>query len=166
MKTRIIVALVLLPIAGLAANPAPAHAGVDVNVNVGLPVGVAVAPAPVVVAPQPAYIEQPPEMVVIPRSNVYFAPGVSVDLFFYNDHWWNRRGDRWYRAGAYNGPWTVVGRRHVPAPVYRVPANYRTVYVREKRIPYGQWKKAHWKHGGKHKEHRHGHDDRRRHHRD
>jgi hypothetical protein len=164
MKTRNLVALVLLPIAGFAANAAPVHAGVDVNVNVGLPVGVAVAPAPMVVAPQPVYIEQPPEMVIIPRSNVYFAPGASVDLFFYDNRWWNRRGDRWYRANAYNGPWTVVGPRYVPAPVYRVPADYRTVYVHEKRIPYGQWKKSHLKHGGKHKGH--GNGDRGRHHDD
>jgi len=147
MKTRILVALVLLPLAGLAANAAPAHAGVDVNVNLGLPV----------------VIEQPPEMVVIPRSNVYFAPGVSVDLFFYDNRWWNRRGDRWYRANDYNGPWAAVGRRHVPASVYRVPANYRTVYVREKRVPYGHWKKSHRKHDGKHYK-GHGHGDRRRHH--
>ena len=108
----------------------------------------------VVVAPQPVYVEEPPEMVFIPRSNVYFVPGVSVDIFFYDNRWWNRRGDRWYRARAYNGPWTAVGPRHVPRAVYRVPADYRTVYVREKRIPYGQWKKAHGKHrGGKHGRH-------------
>lgn len=149
MKTGIFVALVLLCVAGLGANAAPVHARVDVNVNVGLPV----------------VIEQPPEMVVIPRSNVYFAPDVSVDLFFFDNRWWNRRGDRWYRASDYNGPWTVVGRRHVPASVYRVPANYRTVYVREKRVPYGHWKKSHGKHGGKHYK-GHGHGDRRGHHDD
>jgi hypothetical protein len=106
-------------------------------------------------------------MVVIPGSSVYFAPGVSIDLFFHGDYWWNRRGDRWYRANAYNGPWHSVGPRYVPAPVYRVPANYRTVYVHEKRMPYGQWKKAHWKHDGGHgKGHhkgkhggKHGHHD-------
>jgi hypothetical protein len=154
MKKGIPVALAVFVLAGFATYASPAHAGVDVNVNVGLPVGVAVAPAPVVVAPQPVYVQQPPEMVLIPSSSVYFAPGVSVDLFFYSDHWWNRRGDRWYRASGYNGPWTAVGNRHVPAPVYRVPANYRTVYVHERPVPYGQWKKMHgergWKHGGKH----------------
>jgi len=150
MKTGIPVALAVFVLAGFTAYVPPAHAGANVNVNVGLPVGVAVAPAPVVVAPQPVYVQQPPEMVLIPSSSVYFAPGVSVDLFFYNDNWWNRRGDRWYRGGGYNGPWTAVGHRHVPAPVYRVPANYRTVYVHERPVPYGQWKKMHGEHGGKH----------------
>ena len=163
MRTRNSVALAVLVLAGIAANAAPAHAGVDVNVNLGIPVGVAVAPAPVVVAPQPVYVEQPPDMVVIPRSGVYFAPGVNVDLFFYGNRWWNRRGDRWYLSNAYNGPWTTVGSRYVPAPVYRVPANYRAVYGHEERIPYGQWKKMHGKHDGKHKGHGrgglHGHGD-------
>ncbi len=136
MKTRIFTALAVLALTGFFATAAPVHAGTNVNVNLGIPV-------PVVVAPQPVYVEQPPEMVVIPRSNVYFAPGVSVDLFFYDNRWWNRRGDRWYRASGYNGPWAAVGTRYVPAPVYRVPANYRTVYVHEKPMPYGQWKKTH-----------------------
>jgi hypothetical protein len=163
MKTRILVALSVLALAGLVATAAPVHAGANVNVNVGIPVGVAVAPPPVVVASQPVYVEQPPEMVFIPRSNVYFAPGVSVDLFFYDNRWWNRRGDRWYRARGYNGPWVAVGPRYVPAPVYRVPADYRTVYVHEKRIPYGQWKKSHGEHGEKYKgdkhANQHGHHD-------
>jgi len=164
MKTRILVALSVLALAGFVANAAPVYAGANVNINVGIPVGVAVAPAPVVVAPQPVYVEQPPDMVVIPRSNVYFAPGVSVDLFFYDNRWWNRRGDQWYRANAYNGKWVAVGPRHVPAPVYTVPAGYRSVYAHEKRIPYGQWKKNHGEHGVKHKEHTEGgrrkqHDD-------
>ena len=156
MRTRISAALAVFILAGIGANTVPAHAGVDVNVNLGIPVGMAVAPAPVVVAPQPVYVEQPPDMVVIPRSNVYFAPGVNVDLFFYDNRWWNRRGNRWYRANAYNGPWTTVGPRYVPAPVVRVPVDYRTVYVHEERIPYGQWKKIHGERGGKHKRHKHG----------
>jgi hypothetical protein len=128
LKTRTVTSLAVLALAGFVAAAALVHAGTNVNVNLGIP-------APVVVTPHPVYIEQPPEMVVIPRSNVYFAPAVSVDLFFYDNRWWNRRGDHWYRASGYNGPWTAVGHRYVPAPVYRVPANYRTVYVHEKRVP-------------------------------
>ena len=152
MKTRIFTALAVLALTGLVATAAPVYAGTNVNVNLGIPL-------PVVVAPQPVYVEQPPEMVVIPRSNVYFAPGASVDIFFYDNRWWNRRGDRWYRGNAYNGPWEAVGPRYVPAPVYRVPADYRTVYVHEERVPYGQWKKAHGIRGGHGKKHGHHDDD-------
>lgn len=149
VKTRILTALAVLALTGLVAPAASVHAGANVNVNVGIPV-------PVVVAPQPVVVEQPPEMVVIPSSNVYFAPSVSVDLFFYDNRWWTRRGDRWYRGNGYNGPWKSVGRRYVPAPVYRVPANYRSAYAHERRIPYGHWKKAHGEYGGKHKGDKHG----------
>lgn len=157
MKMKMLPALAVLFLAGFVAIGTPAHAGTNVNVNLGVPV-------PVVVAPQPVYVEQPPEMVVIPQSNVYFAPGVGVDIFFYDNRWWNRRGDRWYRGSGYNGPWVAVGPRHVPAAVYRVPANYRAVYAHEKPMPYGQWKKVHGEHGGKHKGYKHGdkhgrHDD-------
>jgi len=148
MKTKILKALAVFALPVFVATAVPVHAGTNINVNLGIP-------APVVVAPQPVYVEQPPEMAVIPRSNVYFAPGVSVDLFFYDNRWWNRRGDRWYRASGYNGPWVAVGPRYVPAPVYRVPADYRTVYGHEKHIPYGQWKKNHEKHGGKYKGDKH-----------
>ncbi len=152
---KMLPALAVLFLAGFVAIGTPAHAGTNVNVNLGVPV---------VVAPQPVVVEQPPEMVVIPRSNVYFAPGVGVDIFFYDNRWWNRRGDRWYRGSGYNGPWVAVGPRHVPAPVYGVPANYRAVYAHEKPMPYGQWKKVHGEHEGKHKGYRHGnkherHDD-------
>ncbi|MCX5811296.1 MAG: hypothetical protein NT178_01950 [Proteobacteria bacterium] len=51
------------------------------------------------------------------------------------------RGNQWYRSRAYKGPWGVVEQRYVPASVHRVPRDYRTVYEKEKHIPYGQWKK-------------------------
>ena len=103
-------------------------AAVDVRVNINL------GPPPIVVA-------EPPEVVMIPGSRVYFVPDPKIDVFFYSGYWWSPRGDRWYRARAYNGPWGIVKQRYVPAPVYQVPRNYRVVYEREQHIPYGQWKK-------------------------
>ncbi len=100
-------------------------AGVQVNVNIG--------PPPIVVA-------APPEVVAVPGSQVYFVPQPGVDVFFFGGYWWSPRGDRWYRAIEYNGPWSVVKRRYVPAPVIAVPRDYRERYVRERHIPYGQWK--------------------------
>ncbi len=105
-----------------------ASAEVQVNINLG--------PPPIVVA-------EPPEVVLVPRTQVYFVPHPEIDVFFYNGYWWSPRGERWYRARAYNGPWAVVSRRYIPGPVVRVPRDYRVVYERERRIPYGQWKKEH-----------------------
>jgi hypothetical protein len=113
--------------------PDLASAGVDVGVsiNIGAP--------PIVVA-------EPPEVVLVPRSQVYFVPGLEFDVFFHNGFWWSPRGDRWYRSRAYSGPWNIVERRFVPGPVFRVPRDYRTIYGRERHIPYGQWKRERARH--------------------
>ena len=103
-----------------------ASAEVNININLG--------PPPIVVA-------EPPEVVMIPGSIIYFVPQIEFDVFFYNGYWWSPRGSQWYRSRAYNGPWGVVHKRYIPAPVYRVPKDYRRVYEKEKHIPYGQWKK-------------------------
>ncbi|WP_460594173.1 hypothetical protein [Geomonas sp. Red276] len=107
--------------------------------------------------PPPIVVAQPPEVVMMPSTGVYFVPGVEFDIFFYNGYWWSPRGDRWYRARAYNGPWRVVSRRGVPGPVYGVPRDYRRVYMHERHIPYGQWRKEHrGGHPGEAREHRGG----------
>jgi hypothetical protein len=111
----------------------PARAEVSVNINLGPPVVVA----------------EPPHMVLVPRSRVYFSPDPQVDIFFYGGYWWSPRGDRWYRARAHNGPWGVIERRRVPREVIVVPRDYRRRFEREKPIPYGQWKKEHYKDRGK-----------------
>jgi len=123
----------LLVAALLAAAPLlEAAAEVRVNVNLG--------PPPVVVA-------HPPAMVLVPGSDVYFVPDVDYDVFFYNGFWWSSRGERWFRARAYNGPWRTVPRRVIPPPVFGVPRDYRRVYLRERRVPYGQWRHEWREHG-------------------
>jgi len=121
-----------------------ASAQVSVNINIG--------PPPIVAA-------APPEVVGIPGSAVFFVPMPDIDVFLYNGYWWSPWGSHWYRSRAYNGPWGVVDRHYGPDPVYRVPRDYRTVYGKEKHIPYGQWKKERGHHGrGEHKKGRgHGH---------
>jgi len=106
----------------------PARAEVSLNINLG--------PPPIVVA-------EPPGVVMIPQSQVYFVPDPHVDVFFYGGFWWSPRGDRWYRARAYNGPWGVIERSRVPRSVIYVPRDYRARYNRERHVPYGQWKKDH-----------------------
>ncbi len=117
-----VAALVLATVAG------PASAGVNVNLNIGPPAVV---------------VSEPPEVVAIPQSMVYFAPGVSVELLFCNGYWWTPREGRWYRSHGYNGPWVSVGPRGVPAEIVRLPRDYRAVYVRGEHVPYGQLKN-HW----------------------
>ena len=89
-------------------------------------------------------VDEPREVVMVPNSQVYFVPNLSFDLFFYNNYWWSQRGNNWYRSNNYNGPREIVEQRDVPAPVYRVPKDYRSRYDNQRHIPYGQWQNQ-WK---------------------
>lgn len=91
--------------------------------------------------PPPIVVSAPPAVVMIPQTGIYYVPDVGFDVFFYNGYWWSMRGDRWYRASQYKGPWGVVQRAYVPGPLFKVPKNYRVVYQKERHINYGQWKK-------------------------
>ena len=109
----------------------PSRAEVSVSINLG---------------PPPIVVSAPPEVVMIPHSQVHFVPDPDINVFFYGGYWWSPRGERWYRARAYNGPWGVIERRRVPRAVMYVPPDYRTRYERERHVPYGQWRKerTHW----------------------
>jgi len=124
---------VLLGVLFYLCGTKEALAEVNVNINIG--------PPPIVVA-------APPEVVLIPGLQVYFVPQLEFDVFFHSGYWWSPRGDLWYRSKAYNGPWGLIKKSYIPAPVYKIPKNYRNLYEKEKRIPYGQWKKQ-GKHQGK-----------------
>lgn len=129
-KSGAILAGVLGAVLFAAFGAAPAISGVNVNVNIGPPAVV---------------VSEPPEVVVVPQSMVYFAPGVSVELLFHEGYWWTPKEGRWFRARAYNGPWVIVGPRGVPAEIVRLPRDYRSAYGHGEHIPYGQMKK-HWRH--------------------
>ena len=105
------------------ASCGTARAGLNVNINFG---------PPQIVEPAP------PEVVYMPQSGVYYVPGVSFDVFFYNGYWWAQRGDGWYRSTNYNRGWARSN--SVPTNLRRVPRNYRNVYQKERPIKYEQWK--------------------------
>ncbi len=143
---RLVRALFAFPImAVFLASGVPAFGATDIGVNLNINLG----PPPVLVAP-------PPELVLIPETGVYFIPDAGADIFFYSGFWWAPRGPNWYRADSPRGPWIIMEVRSVPPPLIRVPRDYRVVYGRAERIPYGQWKKDHGDHWGKKK---HGHRD-------
>ena len=119
-----------------------------------------------------------PEMVVVPGTYVYFAPGVNEDLFFYHDYWYRPYEGRWYRARSYNGPWAFIERTRVPRVFFQLPPDYRRMDYRA-RIPYPElrrnWRawehERHWDRPEAAREHREGereyeHHDRDREHRD
>lgn len=126
----------------------------------------AYSPSPVIVeertayvpAPSPLTIPAPPPMYVIPRTYVYFAPEIDVDIFFYQGYWYRPYREHWYRSGAYNGKWVYIAPNRVPPVLLNLPPDFRHVPPGHRHIPYGQveknwkaWEKEeHWeRHGGK-----------------
>ena len=119
IRTLFLLAAVLVPV------PVSAQIGVSVNINVPLP--------------PPIVFPAPPEVIVIPETNVYAVPDVEADIFFSRGWWWRPWEGRWYRSRRYDGGWAYY--RSAPPPFYRrVPPGWRNDY-REHR-----WQGREWKH--------------------
>jgi hypothetical protein len=119
MKVKSVL-LVLGVLLLLVAAYQPAEAEVNVGISIGLPLFT---------------FHAPPHLVVIPGTYAYYVADADVDIIFYQGRWYRPHGGRWYWARAYNGPWLHAGPRFVPAPLLRLPRDYRrgVVYAR---IPY------------------------------
>jgi hypothetical protein len=119
IRTLVLLVAVLVPLS------AKAQIGVNVNINVPLP--------------PPIVFPAPPELVVIPETNVYAVPDVEADIFFSHGWWWRPWEGRWYRSRRYDSGWAYYN--SAPPPFYRrVPPGWRNDY-REHR-----WKGREWKH--------------------
>lgn len=102
--------------------PVSAMAGVSVHVNIPLP--------------PPIIFPAPPELVVIPETNVYSVPDVQEDIFFYGGWWWRPWEGRWYRSQYYDRGWAHY--RGVPSFHGNVPPAWRDHY-RDKQWNGHQW---------------------------
>ena len=91
--------------------PIPAMARVSVNVGVSLP---------------PIVFGGPPELVVIPETNVYAVPDVDADIFFYGGWWWRPWEGKWYRSHNYDSGWGYYRGR--PSFYRSVPSDWRNNY--------------------------------------
>jgi hypothetical protein len=108
------VAHLLAVIAGGVALSAPATAdSVSIGVNIGVPP-----------PPPPMVFAAPPQLVVIPGSAVYYAPGASMNFFFHSGRYYTLHDGAWFYATKHNGPWAFIKPAHVPAPVLGVPVAY------------------------------------------
>jgi hypothetical protein len=104
------------------AFPIPTMAAVDVHLSIPLP--------PLIV------FAAPPEVVVIPETNVYAVPDLDVDIFFYSGWWWRPWEGRWYRSRNYSSGWGYY--RSIPSFYRGIPSGWRNDY-REHRWRGHQW---------------------------
>jgi len=101
----------------------PAMARVDVNVGISLP---------------PIVFPGPPHLVVIPETNVYVAPDVNDDIYFYGGWWWRPWEGQWYRSRHHDSGWSHY--QGTPSFHRSIPSSWRNDY-RENR-----WKGHQWNH--------------------
>jgi hypothetical protein len=78
----------------------PASAAVGVNVNIGLQ--------------QPVVITHAPEFIYAPTLGFYVAVGIPYDVMRVSNSYYLHRGNVWYRAPYYNGPWVATRYKNLP----------------------------------------------------
>jgi hypothetical protein len=105
-------------------TPVSAMAGVSVHINIPLP--------------PPIFFPAPPEVVVIPETDVYAVPDVQEDIFFSGGWWWRPWEGRWYRSRYHDRGWAYY--RGVPSFHRNVPPGWRDNYRAN------QWKGQPWQH--------------------
>ena len=123
--------LVLL-LAVVAAMPGAAAGEINVSINVG---------------PPPVIFSEPPRVVVVPRTTVYYAPDTTYNVFFYEGRYYSFHEGAWFFASSHRGPWVFVPVERVPHAVVAVPVRYYKVPPRHARH-----------HGGDFDDH-HGHGE-------
>ncbi len=87
--------------------PCLAQAQVSININIPLP--------------PPIVFSAPPELVILPETEVYVAPDYDQDLYFCQGFWWRFWLGRWYRSLYYDSGWEFY---------HGVPRWYAGVYPR------------------------------------
>ncbi len=92
--------------------PVSAIAGVSVNIDIPLP--------------PPIIFPAPPQVVVLPETNVYAVPDVREEIFFYDGLWWRPWEGRWYRSRYYDRGWVYI--RSAPSFYASVPRGWRNDY--------------------------------------
>jgi hypothetical protein len=134
-------------------------ASAETRTYFGFQIGIGNAPPPPAIvydAPPPCYYE--------PQTRVYVVRDGwgGDDAFRYGRFWYVNRGDYWYRARFYRGPFVVVDVRSVPRSIFYVPR------ARWHRYPPSlvRWNEGHGHGRGYARGHDAGRADARRDHRD
>ena len=117
MKKLLVIGTFLLLLLGFSGQ---GMAGISIGVNIPLP--------PVIT------FTAPPELVVIPGTNVYYCPDVSADIFFNGGYWYRPHGAYWYRSVSYSGPWVYI--ESAPSFFLSLPPDFRVIVREGRRIPY------------------------------
>jgi len=111
-----------LPLAVVLLLPLPTMARLNVDVHISLP-------------PAIQFVE-PPQLIVLPETNVYVVPEAEVDIFFSDGWYWRSWQGGWYRSRDYNSGWSQY--RNTPSFYAEIPSGWRDDY-REHRWRGHEW---------------------------
>ena len=100
------------------------------EIGIGIGIGIPVPVMPTIV------VSGPPELVVVPGTNVYVAPDVEGDILFYQGFWWRLYDGRWYRSPYYDRGWVYMDRGRVPRSFYGYHPGFRHEYRGYQRVHY------------------------------
>ena len=81
------------------------------------------APVP---PPPPIPFVGPPNVVVLPGTDVYAVPDVKEDVYFRRGWWWRHHGDHWYRSKYHDQGWAYY--RGYPSWHRKIPHDWRDRY--------------------------------------
>ena len=102
----------------------PINTMAAVDIHIGFPL------------PPPILFPAPPAVIVLPDTDdVYVAPDMDVDLFFWNGWWWRPWEGRWYRSHYYDRGWAYYD--YVPRFYFDVDPGWRGYY--RDRHWHGHW---------------------------
>jgi len=105
-------ALLLIIAAAATMAAAPVQAS-DVRFNLGI--NLPAVPAQMAsYSPSRVIVEEPMEFIPLPGLGFSAAVGSPYDLFSIGTNYYLNRGDTWYRARNYRGPWVTVGYGTIP----------------------------------------------------
>jgi hypothetical protein len=108
-----------------AATPAPEQGAP------GTPAAVPAPPAEMPGAPAslppPISFQGPPDVIAMPDTgDVYAAPDIDADLFFWNGSWWRLWQGRWYSSRYYDRGWGYYNA--VPSFYFDIDPGWRGYY--------------------------------------
>ncbi|MDF1525258.1 MAG: hypothetical protein P1S59_03165 [bacterium] len=69
---------------------------------------------------------QPEYLYNIEGTGSYFLPGTDEDIFFNLGKWYRNSGGSWSMSGNFDGPWSGIMTKSVPAALADLPSDFRT----------------------------------------
>lgn len=119
-------AFTIAAILAAASFARPARAQIDVHIGIPSP------PLPHIV------FETEPQVIVIPNTDVYYAPSVGeYDTYRVGPYWYINHDGYWYRARGYREQFLPVPYSRVPRQITVVPGEYRHHRMRPERLDVG-----------------------------